>query len=209
MASTQHLLYLGLHIVDNVFVLSLHRNALYIGNAHHTVLRRSQRNINYIVLVHTHAALALALQYADNLKRSLVDTHNLAYRIFLREKAVRNRLADYGHSAAAAKVTVAQNAAILNLQTGNRKAARRCTLYAARPVLVACNQLIASVDAGRNVGNAVHLLFDGLHIVICQLDALTGRQACTARGTAAGGDNQQIAAQLGDIVFYILLEAKA
>ena len=194
MASTQHLLYLSLHIVNNVFVFSLHRNALHIGNAHHTVLRRGQRNIDYVILVHTHAALALALQHADNLKRCLVDTHNLAYRIFLREQAVRNRLADYGNSAAAAKVTVAQNTAILNLQTGNRKAARSCALYAARPVLVACNQLIASVDAGRNVGNAVHLLFDSLHILISQLDALAGRQARTARRTAAGGDNQQIAA---------------
>ena len=209
MASTQHLLYLGLHIVDNVLVFSLYRNTLYIGDTHHTVLRRGQRNIDYVILIHTHAALPLALQHADNLKRRLVDTHNLTYRIFLREKAVRNRLANYGHSAATAKVTVAQNTAILNLQTGNRKAARSCALYAARPVLVACHQLIASVNAGRNVGNAVYLLFDSLHILIGQLNALTGRQARTARGTAAGGDNQQIAAQLRDIAFYILLEAKA
>ena len=209
MASTQHLLYLGLHIINNVFVLSLHRNALYIGNAHHTVLRRGQRNIDHIVLIHTHAALSLALQKADNLKWRLIDTHNLAYRITLREQAVCNSLADNCHPAAAAKVTVAQNTAILNLQTGNRKAARSCALYAARPVLVACHQLIASVDAGRNVGNAVYLLFDSLHILIGQLNALTGRQARTARGTAAGGDNQQVAAQLRDIAFYILLEAKA
>ena len=115
MASTQHLLYLGLHIVNNVFVFSLHRNTLYISNAHHTILRRGQRNIDYVVLVHTHTALALALQHANNLKRCLVDTHNLTYRIALREQAVCNRLADYGHPATAAQVTLVQNTAILDL----------------------------------------------------------------------------------------------
>ena len=209
MAGTQHLFYISLHVINNIFIFSLHRDALYIRNTHHAVLRRCQRNINHVILIHTHAALTLAFQNTDNLKRCLVDTHDLAHRVALWEQAVSNGLTDNCHPAAAYKVTIVQNTSVINLKAGNGKVAWRCTFNTAGPVLIACNHLIASVDTSRNVGNAVNLLSDSLHIIIRQLNAFTGRQTCTGRSTAAGGNNQQITAQLGDIILDILLQAKA
>ena len=104
MARTQHLLRFRLHIVNGIFILGLQGNALHMSNTHHTVLRRRQRNINHVVLVLAYAALSLAFQHADNLKGSLVDTHNLAYRVAVRKKAVGYGLADYGYSAAAGQI---------------------------------------------------------------------------------------------------------
>ena len=161
------------------------------------------------IMIHAHAALTLAFQNTDNLKRCLVNTHNLTNRIALGEQTVSNSLTDNCHSAAAYEVTIIQNTSVLNLQAGNGKVAGRCTFNTAGPVLIACNHLIASVDTSRNVGNAVNLLSDSLHIIIRQLNAFTCCQSCTGRGTAAGSDNQQITAQLGDIALNILLQAKA
>ena len=209
MAGTQYLFYISLHVIDDIFILGLYRDALYIRNTHHTVLCRSQRNINHVVLVHAHAALAFAFQNTDNLKRRLVDTHNLTHRVALGEQAVSNGLTNNCHPAAAYEVTIVQNTSVINIKAGNGEVAGRCTFDTTGPVLIAGNHLIASVDTGRNVGNAVHLLFDCLHIIIRQLNAFTGRQTCTGRGTAAGGNNQQITAQLGDIILDILLQAKA
>ena len=209
MAGTQHLFYISLHVINNIFIFSLHRDALYIRNTHHAVLCRSQRNINHVVLVHTHAALTLAFQNTDNLKRCLVDTHDLAHRVALWEQAVSNGLTNNCHPAAAYEVAIIQNTSVINLKAGNGKVAWCCTFNTAGPVLIAGNHLIASVDTSRNVGNAVNLLSDSLHIIIRQLNAFTCCQTCTGRGTAAGGNNQQITAQLGDIVFNILLQAKA
>ena len=149
--------------------------------------------------------MSLAFQNPDNLKRCLIDTHNLADRVALREQTVSNSLTDNCHPAAAYEVTLVQNASVLNLQTGNGKVARSCTLNTAGPVLVTCNHLIASVDTGRNVGNTINLLLDSLHIIIRQLNAFTGRQTRATGSTAAGGNNQQVTAQLGDIVLDILL----
>ena len=209
MAGTQHLFYISLYVIDNIFIFSLHRDALYIRNTHHAVLCRCQRNINHVVLVHAHAALAFALQNTDNLKRCLVNTHNLTHRIALGEQTISNCFTDNCNPAAAYEITVVQNTSVINLQARNSKVTWRCTLNTAGPVLIACNHLIASVDTGRNVGNAVNLLPYSLHIIIRQFNAFTCCQTCTGRGTAAGGNNQQITAQLGDIVLNILLQTKA
>ena len=193
---TQHLFYIGLHIINNVFILSLYRDPLYICNTHHTVLCRCQRNINHVILIHAHAALTLAFQNPNNLKRRLIDTHNLAHRVALREQTVSNSLTDNCHPTAAYKVTLAQNASVLNLQTGNGEVAGRCTFDTAGPVLVTCNHLIASVDTGRNVGNTINLLLDSLHIIIRQLNAFSRCQTRTGRGTASRSNNQQVTSQL-------------
>ena len=100
-AIAQHLLRLGLYIVNNILIFSLQRHSLHIGDAHHAILSSGQRNVNHIVLVLTHAALAFALEHANYLKGSLINAHHFSHWLTLGEKTFGYSGADNSHSATA------------------------------------------------------------------------------------------------------------
>ena len=181
-----------LHIVNYIFIFSLHGNALHMGNTHHTILGGSQRNDYRIVLVLSHTGRTFSFQHTNNLERCFFNTHNLTNRVITGEQIIRYSFTNNSNSCAAVHIAFSKKSAVFQFVVLNSKITGSSTFNTAGPVLVAGYQLVRSIYACRNSGDTINLLFNGEHIVKSQACALTCCQASTSSSTTASRNHQQV-----------------
>ena len=181
---------LVLHLVDLLRIRRLQADGLDVGDAHHALLRRGQRDVDDIVLVLAEAGASLGSQDADDLERLVLDADVFADRILRAEQVLRDCRADDGHAIALRHVVLADERAIIDSQRADLHEVRRHARDGRVPVLVAVDHLIRGADRRRDVLDVLDLRLDGLGVIVFECLHRAGRtaRAATVRGARHDGD---------------------
>ena len=205
----QKLFHLGLRVVDRVLILGLDGDAADKSNAHDTALGRRQGNDDDIVLVLPVGGLALFRQDAYYLERRRIDADGLAQGVPVGEQVFHDGPADDAVPRGARHIAVVDIAAFGDAVIPDVQDVRRRTQDLGIPVLVALHDLVRRLDHGRHVLDAVDGFLDGLGVLVGQARAGAGLDAGARRRPPAGHDDQQVAAQAGNVLLDLLAHTKA
>ena len=198
-----------LDLLDFIGAGDLDIDGADVGDAHEAFLSRRQGDDDDIVLVLAHGGLTLAFQDADDFVRLVVDADVLADRVdFVKEVGSDGR-ADDGDAVARVEVVLGDEGARLDDEGADVQVFRRDAVDRCIPVLVAVDDLIGTVDRRRYVVDVLYLVLDGHGVIVFQFLTRPGCRTDAALIGRAGRDDEHVAAQAGDGVGDVLLDAHA
>lgn len=209
MPGPQQCYHIGLDLGYGIFAFTLDGDVPDIGKSHEPLHGGGQRNEHDVILVLSHGRLPLGSQDPDDRKGSLIDPHDLAHRIAVREQGVRYGLSDDTHPFPAVHIPLGIHPALFDGIIPDGQDVGGNALDLGSPVLVPGHQLIAVLDPWRHIFDTVHVLFDGFGVFIGQFGPAAAGDPLTIGRTTAAHDDQQVAAHTGDVLFDFFLHAQA
>ena len=195
MALAQECRDLFLHLVDLLRVRRLQADGLHVGDAHHALLGRRQRDVDDIVLVLAEAGTSLRCQDADDLERLVLDANVLADRVLRAEQVLRDRRADDSHARALRHVVLADERAVADSQRADLHEFRRHARDGRIPVLVAVDDLVRGADCRGHVADILDLRRNGLGVIVLERLHRAGRTARAAAVRGARHDRDGVGAE--------------
>ena len=140
-------------------------------------------------------------QRADNSKRNLLDTDDLAERIFAVEKVVGYRFPEQCYFAGPFDVRGGERLTRLNAEVADDEIVRSGTHDLGAPIVVAVNDLGSAANRGGREGGGIALAHDGFGVVFGEGLSVAGSHADAGAGDTAGEHDDQVAADGGDLFF--------
>ena len=199
----------GLDLFDFIGAGDLDVDGADVGDAHEAFLGRRQGDDDDVVLVLAHGGLAFTFQDADDLIGLVVDADVLADGIGFVEEVGGDRRSDDGDAVARVEVALGDEGSRLDDEGPDVQVFRRDAVDRRIPVLVAVDDLVGTVDRRRYVIDVLYFILDGYGVVVFQFLARTGCRTDAAVIGRAWRNDEHIAAQAGDGVGDVLLDAHA
>ncbi len=117
-------------------------------------------------MVHSHAVVSFAFQYAHDAERQLLEADHPPYGILAAgEKVIRHRLPDHAYLGGGLYVLIAEHIAILHLVSAYLHIIRADTVDGGRGVVRPVDGLPATVHGGRGGGDVAGLVHDVLVVL--------------------------------------------
>ena len=201
--------HIRLDLGHGIFVFTLDGDVPDVGKPHEPLHGRGQGDKHNVILVLAHGGLSLGGQHPDHRKGSLVDPHDLSHGISVREQGIRHGFPDDTDSFPAVHVPLAVHPSLFDGIAPDGQDVGGDPLNLGGPVLIPGYQLVTVLDSGGHVFDAVHVLFDGLGVLVGQLGPAAAGNPLAVGRPAAAHDNQQVAAHAGDVFLDFFLHPQA